>query len=93
MPGNCVGAGDTSVSKTKQKYLLSWGLYSNVVRQSINMVHNKLHILERYNGCGKNKAREKRVEILAMGAITILNPMFQEYLNEKVTFEQGSGGL
>lgn len=28
-----------------------------------------------------------------MGGITILNPMFKEYFDEKVTFEQGSGEL
>lgn len=69
MPGSCVGAEDTSVSITKQTYLLSWRLYSNVVRQTINMTNNKLHILERYNGCAKNKAGGKELRFWQWGEL------------------------
>lgn len=41
----------------------------------------------------ENIKQGKEVEILATRAYTILNPMFKQNLNEKVTFEQGSGEL
>lgn len=61
MPYISTGAGNTSVSKAKkQKYLFSGSLHCNVVRKTINIIHHKLYILERDNGCGNNKAGGRR---------------------------------